>query len=55
VAPARTTTISFRSYRWRTLSDIAAQHELYLAIEARSTQGTTIAITAPGPMRYRNA
>jgi pilus assembly protein CpaE len=34
------------SYRWRTLSSIANQHDLYLAIEPRAPRGTTIEITA---------
>jgi signal transduction histidine kinase len=34
------------SYRWRTLSSIATQHDLYLAIEPRAPRGTTIEITA---------
>ena len=34
------------SYRWRTLTDIATRHDLYLAIEPRATGGTIIEITA---------
>ena len=34
------------SYRWRTLSSIATQHDPYLAIEPRAPRGTTIETTA---------
>jgi nitrate/nitrite-specific signal transduction histidine kinase len=34
------------SYRWRTLTDIAAQHDVYLAIEPRAPRGTIMEITA---------
>ena len=34
------------SYRWRSLTDIATQHDVYLAIQPRPQQGTIIEITA---------
>ena len=34
------------SYRWRTLTRIATQHDVYLAIQPRATRGTMIEITA---------
>jgi pilus assembly protein CpaE len=34
------------SYRWRSLTDIATQHDVYLAIQPRPPQGTIIEITA---------
>lgn len=34
------------SYRWRTLTDIATQQDVYFAIQPRATRGTIIEITA---------